>query len=139
MRIIRIGLHGLVLVVADLAGIAGGALAAARILGVPNQIWLQVPFAVVLSVGCFWVWALALRMLRWTSLQLAASTDVWLCLVVSLVWAPLVFLPLHYLTQGYVTSVGNLVGLALYQMPVNTLALWCCRGVQTPSVDASVR
>jgi hypothetical protein len=123
MRIIRIGLHSLVLVIADLAGIAGGAVAAFRILGVPNELWLQLPIAVALSVGCFCAWVLSLRVLRWGRLQPAGSTELGACWAASLVWAPLVFVPLHYFTQGYLTSVGNLVALALYQMPVNALAL----------------
>ncbi len=123
MTIIRVALHSLVLVIADIAGIAGGAVAAFKILGVPNQVWLQVPLAVVLSAGCFCAWILSLRVLRWKRLQPAGSKELGACLAVSLVWAPLVFGPLHYFTQGYVTSLGNLVALALYQLPVNALAL----------------
>jgi hypothetical protein len=123
MRIIRIGLHSLVLVIADLAGIAGGALAAFRILGVPNQFWLQLPIAVVLSIGCFCAWILSLRVLRWSGLQPAGAKELGACWAASLVWAPLVFVPLHYFTQGYWTSVGNLLALALYQLPINALAL----------------
>jgi len=46
------------------------------------------------------------------------------CFVVSLLWAPLVFVPLHYFTQGYLTSIGNLLTLAVYQFPVNAIALY---------------
>ena len=49
------------LVAADLAGIGGGGLLAFRILGVPNQVWLQLPVAIILSVGLFCAWILALR------------------------------------------------------------------------------
>ena len=68
-KMIRVGLHSLVLVVADIAGIAGGALAAFRILGVANQVALQLPIAVLLSVGCFWVWIGSLQVLRLRKLQ----------------------------------------------------------------------
>ena len=124
MKIVRVGLHSLVLVIADIAGIGAGALAAFRILGVPNQVWLQLPIAVVLSVGCFCAWVLLLRILGWKVLQPAGSKELRACLAVSLLWAPLVFVPLHYFTQGYLTSIGNLVALALYQVPVNTVALF---------------
>jgi hypothetical protein len=124
MKTIRVGLHSLVLVIADIAGIVGGALAAFWILGLPNQVWLQLPIAMVLSVGCFCAWVLSLRMLGWKGLQLAGSKEPRACLAVSLLWAPLVFVPLHYFTQGYLTSIGNLVALALYQLPVNALALF---------------
>ena len=124
MKIIRVGLHSLVLVIVDIAGIAGGALAAYRILGVSNQVWLQLPIAVVLSVDCFCAWVLLLRILGLKGLKLVSSKEFMACLAISLLWAPLVFVPLHYFTQGYLTSLGNLVALALYQLPVNALALF---------------
>ena len=124
MKTFRITLHSLVLVIADIAGIAAGALAAFRILGVPNQVWLQLPIAVLLSLGCFCVWILLLRMLGWRGLQPTGSRELVACWAVSLGWAPLVFVPVHYLTQGYLTGAGNLVALALYQLPVNALALF---------------
>ncbi len=124
MKSIRVALHSFVLVIADVAGIAGGALAASRILGVSNQLRLQLPIAVVLSVGCFWLWLLSLRLLGWKVLQPASPKELGACLVASLLWAPLVFVPLHYFTQGYLTAIGNLVALAIYQVPVNALALF---------------
>ena len=121
---IRVGWHSLVLVIADLAGIAGGALAAFRILGVANQIVLQLPIAILLSVGSYWVWMFTLRAFRLGDLQLVSSKELGTCLLFSVLWAPLVFVPLHYFTQGYLTSIGNLVVLALYQLPVNAVALF---------------
>ena len=139
MRIIRIGLHSLVLVIADIAGIAIGAMTAFRMLGVPNQVWLQLPIAVVVSAGCFCAWVLSLRVLRWTGLQPADSKERWACMPVSLLWAPLVFVPLHYLTQGYWTSIGNLVALALYQAPVNALALSGASGLQRGGLAGGIQ
>ncbi len=124
MKTIRIALHSFVLAVADLAGIAGGALAAFRILGTPNQIWFQLPIAVILSVGCFWAWMPSFRLLRLGRLRPVGAKELGACFAASLLWAPLVFVPLHYLTQGYLTSIGNLVGLAIYQLPVNAVALF---------------
>ena len=139
MTVIRVALHSLALVIADIAGIAGGALAAFQILGVPNQAWLQLPVAVVLSAGCFCAWILFLRVLRLKRLQPAGSRELGACLAASLAWAPLVFVPLHYFTQGYVTSLGNLVALALYQLPVNALALFGSSILPKPRSDESPR
>jgi hypothetical protein len=124
MSIIRVVFHSLVLVMADIAGIAAGAVAAFWVLGVPNAVWLQLPIAVVLSVGSFAAWVLLLRACGWPRLQPADPKELAACLVVSFLWAPLVFVPLHYFTQGYVTGVGNLIALACYQLPVNCLALF---------------
>jgi hypothetical protein len=137
MQMIRVGLHSMVLVMADIAGIAGGALAAFHILGVANQVALQLPIAVLLSVGCFWVWKFSFHVLRLRSLQLASSKDLGTCLVLSFLWAPVVFVPLHYFTQGYLTSIGNLVALAVYQLPVNGLALFGSRLLQQSNPERS--
>jgi len=67
---------------------------------------------------------MSLGVLRLRRLQPVGSTELGVCLALSILWAPLVFVPLHYFTQGYVTSVGNLVALVLYQLPVNLLALF---------------
>jgi hypothetical protein len=124
MKTIRVALHSLVLVIADIAGIGGGAMAAFRILGVPNQVWLQVPIAVVLSLGCFWAWIFSLRVLRLRALLPVGAKELVACFAASILWAPLVFVPLHYFTQGYLTSIGNLFALPVYQVPVNALALY---------------
>jgi len=123
MLTIRVITHSLLLVLADLAGIGGGALAAFWIPRMPNQVWLQVPIAVLLSVGFFLVWLIAVRTLRIKALWPVGTGESWTWLAASLLWAPLVFVPLHYFTQGYLTSLGNVVALAFYQLPVNALAL----------------
>lgn len=137
MKVVRPGIHSLALVIADLAGVAGGAVAAFQILGVANQVWLQLPIAVVLSVAFFSAWFLLLRVSGLRRLQPVGSTELKSCLAASLLWAPLVFVPLHYFTQGYLTSIGNLVALALYQVPVNALALFGASLLQKPGSDES--
>jgi hypothetical protein len=120
----RQALHSLVLTGADVAGIALGALAAFRILGTANKVALQLPIAVVMSVGLFCAWMLLVRILRFRGLRFQGAREPGVCLVLSLLWAPLVFVPLHFFTQGYLTSTGNLVALAIYQLPVNAFALF---------------
>ncbi len=130
MKAIRIGLHSLALTAADMAGIAGGAMIAFKALGVSNQVWLQLPIAVVLSPVLFAAWAFLLQGLGFRRLQFVEAKELVACLAASLLWAPLVFVPLHYFTQGYLTSMGNLVALAGYQLPVNSLALFGLWGIQ---------
>lgn len=35
----------------------------------------------------------------------------------------LIFVPLHYVSQGYLTSIGNILGIWFFQVPVNLLAI----------------
>jgi hypothetical protein len=123
VKILRAGLHGLVLVIADLAGVGGGAIAAFQVWGVPNQVWLQLPIAVGLSIILFSTWMLVLGASGFRRLQFLEAKEAGVCLVLSVVWAPAIFVPLHYVTQEYLTSIGNLIALALYVLPVNALAL----------------
>ena len=139
MKLIRIGLHSLVLVIADIAGIAGGALAAFRILGVANRVALQLPIAILLTVGSFWAWVFLLPVLRLRNLQLVSPKELGTCMLCSVLWAPLVFVPLHYFTQGYLTSIGNLVALAVYQLPVNAVALFGPLILQASRSDKSAQ
>jgi hypothetical protein len=139
MSLLRIGAHSLVLVIADLAGIAGGALTAFHILGVANQVGLQLPVAILLTVGFFCAWIFFLRVLGLTRLSCASPKECWASWGISILWAPLLFIPLHYFTQGYVTGSGNLIALALYQVPVNILALVAASTLQAPEANANLQ
>jgi len=44
--------------------------------------------------------------------------------LLSFVWAPIIFVPLHYITQGYITSGENLLSIWLFQVPTNLLTLY---------------
>jgi len=83
MKIVRVGLHSLVLVVADLAGIGLGAVAAYGMLGAANQIMLQLPISVALTIGFFCVWVLALRTLAVRRLVPLPSSEMNRCLAAS--------------------------------------------------------
>lgn len=124
MKTVRVGIHSLVLVLVDLIGIGGGALAAYQITGVANQVQWQLPIAIVLSIGFFVAWILFFRVFDLRRMQLVGPKEHRVCWILSILFAPMVFVPLHYFTQGYLTRVGNLVALALYQLPVNALALF---------------
>jgi hypothetical protein len=132
MKAIRVIVHSLVLVLADLGGIALGAVAAFKILGTPNQIWLQLPIAAVLTLVLVCFWLLTLRLFRWRAMRLGSGKEKIVCFAVSLLWGPLVFVPLHYFTQGYLTSFGNLVAFAIYQLPMNVFALGVASLLRSP-------
>jgi hypothetical protein len=124
MRLLRIGLHGLVLVLADFAGILGGFVAFKALhFASFEQILIQLPVAAALSVLLFGLWSLLLRAFGGKQLLLPDLKELLWVFVASILLAAAVFVPLHYLTQGYLTAVANLVLLALYQVPVNLIAL----------------
>lgn len=50
--------------------------------------------------------------------QLAIQVPV----AVALLCAPVVFIPMHYVTQGYLTAASNIVAIWIFQAPVNIVA-----------------
>lgn len=124
MRIGCIAWHGLVLTLADLAGVVVGSVVAYRLSGQADQIWIQLPVALVITIGLVIGWLLALRRSRFRRFLPASPAELGASVAASLGWGVGLFLPLHFVTQGYVTAVGNLVALAVYQLLVNTVAMF---------------
>jgi hypothetical protein len=64
-----------------------------------------------------------LRILPFSRLHLHSTAEKRWAFMASLAWGPVVFVPLHYFTQGYLTSVGNIAALIMFQVPVNAIAM----------------
>ncbi len=122
MKVVRVALHGFVLFAANMAALIAGILVF-HALGGSAQLAVQVPVAVLGTVGFYLGWQVLSRNLPVAALVLGDRSEHALAGLCSLVWAPLVFVPLHYFTQGYFTAVGNLVALGLFQVLVNPLAI----------------
>lgn len=118
-KVFRCGVHGLVLLVGNFAGILIGS-AVYNALKPIDQIAVQVPIAVVLSIGGFGVWSLLFRKGRFA---LQGSGELVGTFAASLVWGPAVFVVFHYFSQGYLTGSGNIVALLIFQLPVNAIAI----------------
>lgn len=126
MRYLRITLHSLALFIVDFAGIFCG-FVVFRLVQAGHQVAIQLPVAVASSLLLFVLWVWMLRTLHLKGLHLATAAESMSCWALAFVWNPLIFVPLHYFTQHYLTSVDNLVAMALYQAPVNLLALYITR------------
>ncbi len=81
MRGWPVGLQSLVMVAADVAAIALGAVIAFRISGKTNQVALQLPVAVILTLVSFWAWTVLLRIFGPSKLQLVGAREHGACLV----------------------------------------------------------
>lgn len=94
-----------------------------KISGVAYQLAVQVPAAAFLSVGGFASWYVLARRVGGERLLLRdPSSYVW-TYVLALAWLPALFVPLHYVTQGYLTSFANIFYTWLFQAPTNVAAL----------------
>jgi hypothetical protein len=122
MKAVRIILHGFVLFAANLIGIIAG-FAAYSALGARDQLGTQLPIGALLSVLLYLACVLFLRILSTARLNPQDGREYVLAGVCSLLWNPILIVPLHYFTQGYLTSSGNIVALAAFQFPVNAIAI----------------
>ena len=90
--------------------------------GSKNQIAVQVVSACILSILIFMFWHyLSYRFFRKSVIENKKSLV--LVYFLSLVWTPIIFIPLHYITQGYLTSWDNINGVWMFQVPTNALLL----------------
>jgi hypothetical protein len=115
-------LHGSVLALANLVAILIG-FAIYKAMHSADQIAVQLLVGVLLSIGLFSAWMVAFTKLPLRRLRLAGMTEFMWVYAASLACGPAVFVPLHYATQGYLTSGSNLLALFLYQAPVNALSV----------------
>jgi hypothetical protein len=121
-RAFTIAVHALVLAVVNLTSVVVG-FGSYRIAGSANQIAVQLPIAAVLSVVGFAAWLVACHRLGQLIIDLETAVDATWIYLLAVPWAIAVFIPLHFLTQGYLTSVGNILAVAVFQGVVNIIAV----------------
>ncbi len=122
MKIFRILLHSLVLAIVNIGSIIVGFYIYA-VLRPANQLAVQVPFAMIFSIIAFLLWSVLVRRLPIEHLPLQGRNEFGWTFLFALVWSPVIFVPLHFITQGYLTSFGNILGAWLFQIPTNLLAI----------------
>ncbi len=122
MKLLRPVIHGLALAAINIGASLVG-FAAYKILGMGHQLLVQIAVAVLVTVVAFALWYYLT--LRVTSGRIAlgnVGAYVW-AYALAFAWFPFVFVPLHYVTQGYLTSFANIYNMWLFQAPTNAPAL----------------
>jgi len=118
----RVILHGAILAIVNLFSIWLGFIAHALI-AEANQLIVQVPVAIVVSVVVFVLWGKLVDNRGPKRISVRGFRDgVWIyCL--ALVWAPLIFVPLHFVTAGYLTAFSNILAMWVFQLITNLVAI----------------
>lgn len=94
-----------------------------KMCGPAYQLAVQVPVAVLISVAGFALWYFIAGRIARGALALRGSAAYFGTYVLAFAWLPALFVPLHYVTQGYLTSFANVYCAWLFQAPTNALAL----------------
>lgn len=122
MRYPRLLLHSLVLAIVNLCGIWLGFVVYSLVRG-PGQIAVQLPIAFIVTVGAFVAWIMIVAARGPRRLRFGGGSEARWIFGLSLPWAAVVFVPLHYLTQGYLTAFSNVAALWLFQAAANLVAV----------------
>jgi len=122
IRVLWIVLHGLVLAIVNLSSILMGYVVYFFLKDF-KQISVQVPFAFILSIMVFLLWSALIRHLRPEKAIPRNFISYILILVASFIWIPVIFYPLHYFTQHYLSSIKNILWVWVFQLPTNTIII----------------
>ncbi len=122
MNIFKIVLHSFILATINIIGVVFG-FGVYHFLIRYNQLLMQIPMAAVFSVIVFTTWIVILRYKNVLKLLPEGKLEFFLIFLFSMAWLPVIFIPLHYITQGYITSFGNIYINWLFQIPTNILII----------------
>ncbi|NJN93459.1 MAG: hypothetical protein HC875_04885 [Anaerolineales bacterium] len=134
-QVTKIALLSFTLTVINIAAILSG-YAVYYALRPVNQLLIQIPVALGTSVAALVALLLVIKHIPLRKLSRSATGQgqlmkllpdsagdyAWI-FVGAMLWVPLIFLPLHFTTQGYVSSAGNIVGIWLFQLAANGIGL----------------
>jgi hypothetical protein len=76
-----------------------------------------------MCIIAFLFWNLLVRRFCSEDFVLQDRSEFTWTFLMALLWSPVVFVPLHYIGRGYLTSLGNILAIWLFQIPTNFLAL----------------
>ena len=125
-------IHSLALVGANLASILTGFLCA-NLRPDSDQLAVQLPIAIILSIAGYTLWMFVTQRVGGQLLRLQHPREGFVIYCLALVITPLIFVPLHYLKEGYLTSGGNLIALTLFQGSVNVVAISVAGSLPPPA------
>ena len=129
MTLLRVCLHSFVLTITDLGSIilAFGFYSILRSIMSVNQRVVQGSIAAIFCIIIFALWSLVVTRLPTKTLSLQGNRELVWTYFAALLWVPVIFIPLHYITQGYFTSFGNIIAIWLFQIPVNLFTMLISR------------
>ncbi len=114
--------HGTVLAAIDIMAVLLGFFVYVLVRPAP-QLMVQVPIAAAAVVVLFLLWVLAIENRESGSVE--PHRWEWVLIGLgSLVMAPVIFVPLHYIGRGNFTGWGNLIALWIFQVPANVVTLF---------------
>jgi hypothetical protein len=122
MELYRPVIHGGALATINLGASLVG-FAAYKTLGVGHQLLVQIAVAVPASVAAFALWYHLAHRVTSGRVALGDLGTYVGSYALAFAWFAVIFVPLHYVTQGYLTTFANIYNMWLFQTPTNVTAL----------------
>lgn len=91
------------------------------------QILFQSVAASALSIIAFFATCALIRKAKHAGPLFQQRNEFLTLLVSAFLFIPIIFVPVHYFTQGYLTSFGNIAGIWLFQLPTNVISIFLVR------------
>lgn len=95
-----------------------------------NQLLIQGGLAGVFTIAVYVAWSWLLGKLEMRAWQLKERRANLMAYLMAFFAFALLFVPLHYATQGYLTGVENILVSWGFMAPVNAAALWAAGRLQ---------
>jgi len=121
-KIIKIISHSLLLTFLNLGSIIFG-FTIYHFLKPINQLIIQAPVASLSSIILFILWIICIRRFNIKTLIIDRWAELFWIFSISFIWIPAIFVPIHYITQGYLTSFSNILWVWVYQTPTNLVPI----------------
>ena len=83
---------------------------------------IQIISACTFSIVIFILWGFLFRKI-FKKKNLKNKKDYLITYISSLLLSPLIFIPLHFISEGYLTSPQNIYAMLMFQVPTNLLVL----------------
>ncbi|HPD74038.1 MAG TPA: hypothetical protein PLX95_01990 [bacterium] len=83
---------------------------------------IQIISACTFSIVIFILWGFLFRKI-FKKNNLKNKKDNLITYISSLLLSPLIFISLHYISEGYLTSAQNIYAMLMFQVPTNLLVL----------------
>jgi hypothetical protein len=117
----RLAAHGFVLAVLGIGGVLVG-FAVYKAGGFANQLLVQIPVAAAGVLGGFLGWYWYTSRAYPERLAFASWLEVCFAPDAAAAFGVVLFIPLHYLGRGYLTSFGNVIWFLVFLIPAATAA-----------------
>ena len=122
MKILVIILHSIILALINLISIVFG-FGIYHFFSEYGQLAIQAPIAVIVSIIVFITWIVIIKSKKISKLFPEDWLQFLIIFILSLAWAPVIFVPVHFISQGYLTSFGNIFWTWVFQIPTNICIL----------------